>query len=88
MNGGRIEVAIMRVDDRIEVTVRDTGAGIPSEDIDQIFQPYVSLDEEPRPGTHGLGLAIAREIMEAHGGSIEADSEPGVGTRFHIMLPA
>jgi len=86
--GGRIEVAVVQVDERIEVTVRDTGAGIPSEDIDQIFQPYVSLDEEPQPGTHGLGLAIAREIMEAHGGSIEADSEPGVGTRFHIMLPA
>ncbi|MFO8071757.1 MAG: ATP-binding protein [Polyangia bacterium] len=86
--GGRIEVAVMGVDDRIEVTVRDTGAGIPPEDIDQIFRPYVSLDEEPRPGTHGLGLAIAREIMEAHGGSIDADSEPGVGSRFQIRLPA
>lgn len=86
--GGRIEVAVILVDDIIEVTVKDTGTGILSEDIDQIFQPYVSLDEEPQPGNHGLGLAIAREIMEAHGGSIEAESEPGVGTRFLIKLPA
>lgn len=86
--GGRIEVSVIRVHDHIEVTVQDTGAGIPPEAIEQIFQPYVSLDEEPRPGTHGLGLAIAREIMEAHGGCIDADSEPGVGTRFFIKLPA
>ncbi|MBN2499053.1 MAG: PAS domain-containing protein [Deltaproteobacteria bacterium] len=86
--GGRIEVAVARAEDRIEVSVEDTGAGIPAEHIELIFQPYVSLDEEPQPGTHGLGLAIAREIVEAHGGSIEARSEPGIGTRFAIRLPS
>ena len=86
--GGRIEVTVLPRVGEIEVTVRDTGVGIPAKVIDRIFQPYVSLDDEPQPGTHGLGLAIAREIMEAHGGSIAAESEPGVGTRFHIRLPA
>jgi len=86
--GGRIEIAVARTAGRIEVTVNDTGAGMQPEDIDRIFQPYLSLDDEPQPGTHGLGLAIAREIVEAHGGSIEAASEPGVGTRFLIRVPA
>jgi NtrC-family two-component system sensor histidine kinase KinB len=86
--GGRIDVAVKRRGNQIEVSVKDTGAGIPPEDLDRIFQPHVSLEEEPRPGTHGLGLAIAKEIMEAHGGSIEAASKPGEGTEFKIRFPA
>jgi signal transduction histidine kinase len=69
------------------VTVEDTGTGITRENLDRIFQPYVSLDREPSPGTHGLGLTIAKEIVEAHGGSIEARSVRGVGTTFLIRLP-
>jgi signal transduction histidine kinase len=70
------------------VTVADTGAGISSENLARIFEPYVSLEPEPKPGSHGLGLAIAREIVEAHGGRIEAHSEVGRGTEFIIRLPA
>ena len=81
-------VSVRRGEGRVEVSVRDTGAGIARENLDRIFEPYVSLDREPRPGTHGLGLAIAREIVEAHGGSIQAASEPGSGTEFVIRLPA
>jgi len=86
--GGRIEVAVSSIEGWVEVSVKDTGTGIARENLERIFQPYVSLDLEPRPGTHGLGLAIAKEIVEAHGGVIEASSEQGRGTRFLIRLPA
>jgi len=86
--GGRVAVAVSSAEGQVEVTVEDTGAGIARENIERIFQPYVSLDREPQPGTHGLGLAIAKEIVEAHGGAIEASSEQGRGTRFLIRLPA
>jgi len=86
--GGRIQVAVSSNKGRVEVSIADTGSGIARENLARIFQPYVSLDHEPEPGTHGLGLAIAKEIVEAHGGAIEASSEPGRGTRFLIRLPA
>jgi len=85
--GGRIVVAAAAIPGGIEVTVADTGSGIAPENLERIFQPYVSLDPAPRPGTHGLGLAIAREIVQAHGGTIDASSEPGRGTRFIIRIP-
>lgn len=87
--GGRIEIAVSSsMEGHVEVSVKDTGTGIARENLDRIFQPYVSLDREPQPGTHGLGLAIAREIVEAHGGVIQASSELGRGTQFLIRLPA
>lgn len=85
---GRVTVAVAQDLEGIRVSISDTGAGIPPEYLDKIFQPYWSLDEEPRPGTHGLGLAIAKEVMEAHGGSIAAESDPGAGTSFHLHLPS
>lgn len=85
---GRVTVAVAHDLEEVRVSVTDTGAGIPPEYLDKIFQPYWSLDEEPRPGTHGLGLAIAKEVMEAHGGSIAAESNPGAGTTFHLHLPS
>ncbi len=86
--GGRIEVDVRAAANGLEVAVSDTGAGIEPENLESIFQPYVSTDREPEPGTHGLGLAIAREIVEAHGGGIEAGGEPGRGASFQIRLPA
>ena len=65
------------------VTVSDTGAGIPADILPRIFEPYVTT----RARGLGLGLAIARRIVEAHGGRIEAESEPGRGSRFIIRLP-
>lgn len=86
--GGTVRVGIRAMEDSVEVTVADSGAGIATENLARIFQPYVSLDAAPAPGTHGLGLAIAREIVEAHGGHIGAESTLGIGTTFRIRIPA
>lgn len=85
--GGRIEVSVSPSEQAIELCVRDTGSGIPAADLERIFEPYVSLESDPQAGTHGLGLAIAREIVEAHGGTITAESRVGEGTAFRIRLP-
>ena len=66
------------------VHVTDTGAGIPPEGLDKIFEPYYST----RPGGTGLGLPMVRRIVQEHGGSIEVHSEVGRGTRLTIHLPA
>ncbi len=84
--GGRVEVTVEPEGRRVAIKVRDTGAGIAPENLERIFRPYTSLDSEPQPGTHGLGLTIAREIVEAHGGEISADSRLGAGTEFTIRL--
>jgi NtrC-family two-component system sensor histidine kinase KinB len=86
--GGRIAVSVFQTGENVEIIVADTGRGIPQEDLDRIFEPYVTVDDDREPGTHGLGLAIAREIVVAHGGTLEVESEPGEGTVFRIQLPA
>jgi signal transduction histidine kinase len=68
----------------IELSVIDTGKGMPPEVAARAFRPFYSN----RPGGTGLGLPTARKIIEAHGGTIELQSEPGRGTKFTIRLPA
>jgi signal transduction histidine kinase len=67
-----------------QLTVTDTGAGIPEAQRDKIFQLYFTT----KKNGSGLGLAMVYRAVQLHGGSIEVDSEPGRGTRFRIMLPA
>ena len=71
-------------DKEIVLEVSDTGKGISAAHITRIFDPCFTTKGD---GT-GLGLAIARKIVENHGGSIEAGSVPGLGTRIIVMLPA
>jgi two-component system OmpR family sensor kinase len=71
---------------RVEISVADNGPGIPPEQIPYVFERYYQASGL-RAG-YGLGLAIAKEIVTAHGGKIEAESSPGEGTRFIILLPA
>lgn len=86
--GGRVELR-GRVDDGVLVLeVEDDGLGIPEDDLPHVFEKYYQSDRSARSLGTGLGLAIGREVVEAHGGSIEAESEREVGTRFRVVLPA
>ncbi|MBP1779069.1 MAG: histidine kinase, partial [candidate division NC10 bacterium] len=68
----------------VEISVRDTGCGIPPANLDRIFEPFFST--KGRKGT-GLGLAVAWGIVEKHNGRIEVESEVGKGTAFRVLLP-
>lgn len=82
--GGELTISAGEDDNGfVVITVKDTGVGIPDEQIDQVFNPFFTTKEE---GT-GLGLAISHRIVEEHGGTIEFDSEAGEGTRVDLTLP-
>ena len=87
---GRPEEHVIRVGTRqapgaIEVFVQDDGEGIPPEVIDRVFEPFFTT--KPVGVGTGLGLSICRGIVQAHGGSIEVESEVGRGTMFRVTLP-
>jgi signal transduction histidine kinase len=85
---GEVSVEVERRPDAMAVTVRDTGAGMAPEQLDRVFAPAAAPDgRRPAPGAQGLALAIAREIVAAHGGWLEADSKPGIGTEVQLVLP-
>ncbi len=87
--GGEITLRAQRCDRQVCVQVQDTGAGIPAEALPNIFKRFYRADASrtQQEGASGLGLAIARSIVEAHGGTIEVESELGRGTTFTITLP-
>jgi signal transduction histidine kinase len=85
--GGRVGVAARRDDaGQVVVSVTDSGAGIAPEHLAQVFNPYWQARQTARLGA-GLGLAIAKGIVEAHGGRIWATSTPGTGSTFAFSLP-
>ena len=85
-NGGELTVEADRQDGTIRVLVRDTGIGIPREDLDKIFEPFFTT-KDAGEGT-GLGLSVSYSIVEKHGGRIEVTSQPGQGTTFFVFLPS
>ncbi|UCF21323.1 MAG: HAMP domain-containing protein, partial [Gemmatimonadota bacterium] len=82
--GGVLHVSLESSDGVVRLSVSDTGKGITPEEIDLIYRPFYTTKHQ---GT-GLGLAITREIVERHGGWIEAESKPGEGSVFTLVIPA
>lgn len=86
---GEIAVSMRQVDRAVELRVRDTGTGVPAEEIPRLFERFHRV-ENARGRTHegsGIGLALVQELVNLHGGSISADSEVGRGTTFTISIP-
>jgi len=84
----RIAVTGERRGDRLQVSVRDEGTGFDMRYAERMFEPFQRLHGPEQGGGHGLGLTIAQRIAQRHGGRVWADSESGVGSVFHVDLPA
>lgn len=84
--GGEIQIVTARRDHAVAVSVVDSGRGIPPEHLPHIFDKFVKVPDAPSGGP-GLGLAISKSIIEAHGGQISVQSEVGLGTTFTFTLP-
>ncbi|HEX8825380.1 MAG TPA: HAMP domain-containing sensor histidine kinase [Archangium sp.] len=86
--GGTVRIRVVPVEDGYCVAVTDTGVGIPAPEKESIFEPFrrSSSTRGAIPGV-GLGLAVARKILAAHGGSLDVESEPGRGSTFYAKLP-
>lgn len=87
--GGEVSVSAHEQDDMVQITVADTGLGIPAEECARIFDKFYQVGYTTagvRQGT-GLGLTISKQLVELQGGRIWVESEPGKGSRFHFTLP-
>ena len=88
-DGGKLKIEAVREGDWCQVSVIDNGIGIKKEDQERIFEPFCQLDNpltKEKSGT-GLGLTIAKQVIEKHGGRIWVESEYGKGSRFTCTLP-
>jgi signal transduction histidine kinase len=87
--GGKVTISAERENGTIQISVADSGRGIPAEALDSIFEKFVQVKQsaDSTPGSVGLGLAIAKEVVEAHGGKIWVTSEVGKGSTFSFTIP-
>jgi signal transduction histidine kinase len=90
--GASISLGAVRADGEVQVTVSDTGPGIPAADVPHLFDRFYQSRHSVAPATgeggKGLGLAIVKRIVELHGGQVQVHSAVGVGTRVVVHLPA
>jgi signal transduction histidine kinase len=84
--GGSISFRARKVDGEAEIVIEDNGSGIPPKNLDRIFERFYRIEDDASSGT-GIGLHLCRQIIEAHGGTITAESDAGKGSRFIIRLP-
>ncbi|MEO7336954.1 MAG: ATP-binding protein [Caldimonas sp.] len=86
--GGTVQVTLEQVDERVHIGVRDSGLGMSVEQQNGLFQPFNRLGRErsTTPGL-GIGLVITRDLVERMGGTMSVESQPGVGSTFHVELP-
>jgi two-component system, OmpR family, sensor kinase len=85
--GGKVTVTAREKNGWAELEVSDTGVGIPEDQLPLIFERFHRADPSRATGGIGLGLSIARQVAEAHGGKIEVESTPGEGSTFTLLLP-
>lgn len=87
--GGRVEIKLRQHDTEFQIVIQDSGPGIPEQDFERVFQPFVRLEESrnKETGGIGLGMAIARSIVRNHGGDISLANLPGGGLTVTIHLP-
>ena len=81
-----VEVGTRRINDRVEIVLKDNGNGIPQNIVDKIFQPFFTT--KPTGQGTGLCLSLAYDIIKAHGGGIKVETKEGEGSEFIIQLPA
>ncbi len=83
------KLACKRDGDSIHISVKDEGPGIPREQQKTLFDRFVRGDEARRSGARGIGvgLALVKSVVEAHGGSVQLTAEPGRGNTFTLMIP-
>src|SRR5262249_3357054 len=87
-SGGSVAITSERKADKVRLNVRDTGAGVAPEILDHLFERFVRWEVNgAEPGSAGLGLAIAKDIVEAHGGRITVETASGKGSCFTVELP-
>jgi len=86
--GGEVSLSVGPAGDEVVISVRDTGVGIPADDLSRIFERFYKADRARSGGGTGLGLAIAKHIVLAHGGRVWATSVEGKGSTFYVALPA
>jgi two-component system OmpR family sensor kinase len=86
-DGGSVKVSVREEDGSVALAISDTGVGISEEQLPLIFERFYRADPSRSEGGAGLGLSIARQIAEAHGGQIRAQSTPGKGSTFTLLLP-
>jgi two-component system sensor histidine kinase ResE len=84
--GGRVRIFAEIEEDMVRFIVEDSGIGIPHEYLARVFDRFFRVPRDNQPAGAGLGLAIAKEIVEAHGGSIAVHSREGEGSRFSFTL--
>jgi signal transduction histidine kinase len=84
--GGKITLSAKADEERVQLSVSDTGRGIPNKHISRIFEQFFRVPEQGTETGAGLGLAIVKEIVEAHGGTVDVESSEGKGSTFTFTL--
>jgi signal transduction histidine kinase len=85
--GGRVDIRAFRNASGVHIEVRDTGPGISAHDLPRIWERLYRGDQSRAERGLGLGLSLVRAIVQAHGGKVEVETEPGSGTTFSVTLP-
>ena len=86
-DGGRVCVGAVEEGRLVEVSVEDTGVGIPEEHLPHVFERFYKVDRSRGGEGTGLGLAIVKHIVQLHGGEVRAESREGSGSKFYFTLP-